>query len=34
MGFTSAVAYHEARKEIIMISTGSREVDKILGGGV
>ncbi|KAG5474287.1 hypothetical protein LSCM1_03067 [Leishmania martiniquensis] len=34
MGFTSAVAYHEARKEIIMVTTGSREVDKLLGGGV
>lgn len=34
MGFTSAVAYHEARKEIIMITTGSREVDKLLAGGM
>ncbi|CCW62413.1 unnamed protein product [Phytomonas sp. EM1] len=34
MGFTSAVAYHEARKEIVMVTTGSREVDKLLGGGV
>lgn len=34
MGFTSAVAYHEARKEIIMITTGSKEVDKLLGGGM
>lgn len=34
MGFTSAVAYHEARKEIVMVTTGSREVDKVLGGGI
>lgn len=34
MGFTSAVVYHEARKEIIMVTTGSREVDKLLGGGI
>lgn len=34
MGFTSAVAYHEARKEIILVSTGSREVDTLLGGGI
>lgn len=34
MGFTSAVAYHEARKEIVMVTTGSREVDKLLGGGI
>lgn len=34
MGFTSAVQYHQARKEIIMVTTGSKEVDKLLGGGV
>ncbi|KAG8348381.1 Helix hairpin helix domain [Trypanosoma vivax] len=34
MGFASAIVYHEARKEIIMVTTGSREVDKLLGGGI
>ncbi|EPY29269.1 DNA repair protein RAD51 [Strigomonas culicis] len=34
MGFTSAINYHEVRKEIVVISTGSRELDKLLGGGV
>lgn len=34
MGFTSAVQYHQARKEIIMVTTGSKEVDQLLGGGV
>ena len=34
MGFTSAVAYDQARKEIITITTGAREIDKLLGGGI
>lgn len=34
MGFTSAVAYDQARKEIICITTGAREIDKLLGGGI
>lgn len=34
MGFTTAVAYDLARKEIICITTGAREVDKLLGGGI
>ena len=33
MGFTTATAWHQARKEIIQITCGSREVDKLLGGG-
>ena len=34
LGFTSAVSYIQSRKEIIMLTTGSREFDKMLGGGV
>ncbi|CUG87408.1 RAD51 protein, putative [Bodo saltans] len=34
MGFTSAVQYHQARKEVVMITTGAKEIDKLLGGGV
>jgi DNA repair protein RAD51 len=33
MGFTSATAWQQARKDIIMISSGAREIDKLLGGG-
>jgi DNA repair protein RAD51 len=33
MGFTTATSWHQARKEIIQITSGSREVDKLLGGG-
>jgi DNA repair protein RAD51 len=33
MGFTSAVSYIQSRKEIIMLTTGAREFDKLLGGG-
>jgi len=34
MGFTSAVQYMEARKEIITVTTGSKEFDKMLKGGI
>jgi len=34
MGFTTATEYHQKRSEIIQISTGSKELDKLLGGGV
>jgi DNA repair protein RAD51 len=34
MGFTTAAAYHLKRKEVIYISTGSQELDKLLGGGI
>lgn len=34
MGFTSASQLHAQRSEIIQISSGSRELDKILEGGV
>eukprot|EP00898_Chlorokybus_atmophyticus_P002705 jgi/Chlat1/3435/Chrsp23S03755 len=33
-GFTCATSIFQIRKEIILISTGSRELDKLLGGGV
>ncbi len=34
MGFNTAATFHQARKEMVYISTGSCEVDKLLGGGV
>ncbi|KAK8792728.1 hypothetical protein WA588_000003 [Blastocystis sp. NMH] len=34
MGFTSATEYNEARKDLIHISTGCKELDAILGGGM
>ena len=34
MGFTTATEYHKQRGAIIQISTGSRELDKLLGGGI
>ncbi|KAL3984692.1 DNA repair protein RAD51 [Acanthocheilonema viteae] len=34
MGFTTASEVHVKRSEIIQISTGSRELDRLLGGGV
>lgn len=34
MGFTTATAYHQRRAEIIMLTTGSKELDKLLGGGI
>ncbi|EKX42770.1 Rad51 recombinase recA, partial [Guillardia theta CCMP2712] len=33
MGFTTAAEYHKQRQEIIQIHTGSKELDKLLGGG-
>lgn len=33
LGFTSALEHHEMRKDLVCITTGSREVDKLLGGG-
>ena len=32
MGFTTATEFHQRRSEIIMITTGSKELDKLLGG--
>ncbi|TPX30879.1 hypothetical protein SmJEL517_g05650 [Synchytrium microbalum] len=33
MGFTTATEFHQRRSEIITITTGSKELDKLLGGG-
>lgn len=32
MGFTTATEFHQKRSEIIQITTGSKELDKLLGG--
>ncbi|KAI9498125.1 DNA recombination and repair protein Rad51, partial [Zychaea mexicana] len=34
MGFTTAMEIHQRRAEMIHITTGSKELDKILGGGI
>lgn len=34
MGFVSASAYHIKRKEVLFITTGSKELDKLLQGGI
>ena len=34
MGFTTATEYHKQRAEIIHLTTGSKELDKLLGGGI
>lgn len=34
MGFTTATDYHQKRSEIIQLTTGSRDLDKLLGGGI
>ncbi|KAJ3037229.1 recombinase rad51 [Rhizophlyctis rosea] len=34
LGFTTATEFHQRRAEIINISTGSKELDKLLGGGI
>lgn len=34
MGFTSAKEYEKVRQEVVRITTGSKELDKILGGGI
>ncbi|GAB6021087.1 recombinase rad51 [Chamberlinius hualienensis] len=34
MGFTTATEFHQKRSEIIQVTTGSKELDKLLGGGV
>lgn len=33
LGFTTATEFHQKRSELITISTGSKELDKLLGGG-
>lgn len=34
MGFSTATEYHQKRVELISLTTGSRELDKLLGGGI
>lgn len=34
LGFTSARTFHQMRSEVVMLSTGSKELDKLLGGGI
>lgn len=34
MGFTTASEYHQRRGEIIYLTTGSKELDRLLGGGL
>lgn len=34
MGFTTATEYHKQREEIIHLTTGSKEFDSLLGGGI
>ena len=34
MGFTTASEFHQKRSEIVQITTGSQELDKLLGGGI
>lgn len=34
MGFTTATEFHQRRADIIQLSTGSNELDKILQGGI
>jgi DNA repair protein RAD51 len=34
MGFTTASVVHQKRAELVMLTTGSKELDKLLGGGL
>ncbi|OZJ06257.1 DNA repair protein rhp51 [Bifiguratus adelaidae] len=34
LGFTTATEFHQRRSELITITTGSKELDKLLGGGI
>nr|CAG4634899.1 EOG090X0906 [Alona affinis] len=34
MGFTTATEFHQKRAELVQITTGSKELDKLLGGGI
>merc|ERR1719354_1050373 len=34
MGFTTATEFHQRRAEIIQVTTGSKELDKLLQGGL
>lgn len=33
MGFTTATEFHQKRSELIQLTTGSKELDRLLGGG-
>ncbi|XP_065833298.1 DNA repair protein RAD51 homolog 1 [Oscarella lobularis] len=34
MGFTTATEFHQRRSDIVQVTTGSKELDKLLGGGI
>ncbi|GAB5358355.1 hypothetical protein AAMO2058_000450400 [Amorphochlora amoebiformis] len=34
MGFTTATEYHQHRQDVIHLTTGSKELDKLLNGGI
>lgn len=34
MGFTTARAFNERRQDVVYLSTGSKELDRLLGGGI
>lgn len=34
MGFTTATEYHNRRSDVVKITTGSSQLDDILGGGM
>jgi RecA/RadA recombinase len=34
LGFTTAMDVHQRRQEIVTITTGSKELDRILGGSI
>ncbi|KAM7436820.1 recombinase rad51 [Porites harrisoni] len=34
MGFTTATEFHTRRKELLMVTTGSKELDKLMQGGI
>ncbi|RUP51864.1 DNA repair protein RAD51-like protein 1-like protein [Jimgerdemannia flammicorona] len=34
LGFTTATEFHQRRSELVTITTGSKELDKLLGGGI
>ena len=34
MGFATATEYHQKRADLVQVTTGSKELDKLLGGGI
>jgi len=34
MGFTTATEFHQKRSELIQLTTGSQELDRLLAGGI